>query len=139
MAKKCSRCCGSGRVPNHLNPYGPKQGGGTFDVCPACGGRGKVGWGKDENDEGETSGARGGAHPVIWFFGLVGAFFCGIAKPLSFAAWFINAVFGFVVPGIAAGYLKERSWGKVVLWTLFVAIVAFFGAATYMAEPKQIS
>ena len=137
MAKNCGRCGGQGRVLSHLNPNAPNYGNTTFVSCPSCGGRGKTGWGNDDEEEGTSGGSKAGAHPLVWFFGLNGALFFGVLKPLTFADGFMNAFVGFISMGMAAGYLRERTWGKAVLWVVGLGIVALFAATIYVAETGQ--
>ena len=133
MARKCGACQGSGTMPEHLEPYGYRRTAGMgMVVCKTCGGTGKARGGDD------TPSNLGKAHPVVWFFGLVGALFAGVLKPLGNADWFVNAVLGFVVVGMAAGYLKGRTYGRIILAILGLGILALFALTIYMAETGRM-
>lgn len=132
MAGKCISCNGSGRIPSHLQPYGFKQSAGmAMDVCNRCNGSGR-GEGGDE-----SAPRREKTLPVVWFFGLVAAFFAAILKPLP-TDWFLNGFAAFVVFGMLAGFTWQRvPYGRVILAILGLLIVAFLGFAIFRAETGQ--
>lgn len=132
MARKCPACSGSGRIPSHLQPYGYNRTAGMgFSVCKTCGGTGK-GTGDD------TPSNLPKTHPVVWFFGLTGAVFAGVLKPVTVADWFVNAVLGFVVVGMLAGFLWTYRFGRIILAVFGLGIAALVGATIYMAETGQM-
>lgn len=101
-------------------------------VCNSCNGTGKV---PGHDDDKPSNRAK--THPIVWFFGLNGALFAAVLKPLN-ADWFVNGVLGFVVVGMAAGFLMGRTYGKIILAVLGLGILTLFGFAIYMAETGQI-
>jgi len=101
-------------------------------ICKTCGGSGQMAGGDD------TPSNLPKTHPAVWFFGLTGAVFAGVLKPFTFADWFVNAVLGFVVVGMMAGFLWKFRFGRIALGLLGLCIVAFFGATIYMAETGQM-
>jgi hypothetical protein len=101
-------------------------------ICKTCGGTGKVAGGDN------TPSNLPKTHPAVWFFGLTGAVFAGVLKPFTFADWFVNAVLGFVVAGMIAGFLWKFRYGRIALGILGLWIVALVGSTIYMAETGQM-
>lgn len=137
MAKRCNKCEGTGTIPSHLQPYGYKQSAGmAMDVCISRNGTGKARYQGGDDDAHPSR--RPKTLPAVWFFGLTAAFFTGVLKPLP-TDWFVNAVLGFVVFGMLAGFLWEKvPYGRLILAIAGLLIPAFFGFAIYRAETGQL-
>lgn len=82
----------------------------------------------------ETAGGAQGAvtSPVVWFFGLIGALMGVAIRPFGMDGFF-GAVFGFIVAGMAAGYLSESEKGRVVLWIAGLGVVGLGVVAVLLA------
>lgn len=66
--------------------------------------------------------------PVVWLFGLIGAFLFGVYKPFG-VDWPIAAFFGFVIVGMIAGALSEHRIGKIILTVFGLGFAALIVAA----------
>lgn len=75
---------------------------------------------------------RGGASFVVWLFGGIGALFGGLNPPLNWD-WFFGGTLGFLVGGFLGGYLSQRSWGRVLLWTVGLGFFGLIGFGIYRA------
>ena len=66
--------------------------------------------------------------PVVFYFGTMGALFGGLLRPTSMH-WLFGAFFGFLIAGVAAGYMSESPRGRTILTIiglLFAALVIGF-------------
>lgn len=129
---KCSNCRGSGRVPSHLNPYGFKLTAGMgMDVCPRCGGSGKDPCIQEPTDA-EPSGGGASTPTVVWIFGFIGAFVF-LALKGDDTKWYNAVVFGFIIVGMAAGFLSTTHIGRIILLITGLGFAALMVAAILMA------
>jgi len=104
----------------------------AVDVCNSCNGTDKARYQREDDDAHPPR--RRKSLPVVWFFGLTAAFVAGILKPLP-TDWFINAVLGFVVFGMLAGFMWARvPYGRLILVISSLLILSIFGVANYTAE-----
>jgi len=86
-----------------------------------------------KEDDRQRPQPRGGAPFVVWFFGAIGALFGGLNPPLNWD-WFFGGTLGFLVGGFLGGYLSQRSWGRVILWSVGLAFVALIAFGIYRAQ-----
>lgn len=65
---------------------------------------------------------------MVFYFGAMGALFGGMLRPASIH-WIFGAFFGFLIAGVAAGYMSESPRGRTILTIvglLFAALAVGF-------------
>ena len=71
-------------------------------------------------------------HPVVWLFGLIGAFVGGVLQPWGMS-WFGGLFFGFIICGMLAGVLMKYRAGKIILTVVGLGFFGLMGFAIAMA------
>ena len=61
--------------------------------------------------------------PVVWLFGLIGAFLFGVYRPFG-VDWPVAAFAGFIIGGVGAGMLSEHRIGKIILTVFALGFAA---------------
>lgn len=76
----------------------------------------------------ETGGRSGGeaTHPVVWLFGLIGAFVGGVLQPWGLH-WSGAAFFGFIICGMLSGVLMKFTIGKIILAVVGIGFFTLIG------------
>jgi len=72
-------------------------------------------------------------HPVVWLFGLIGAFVGGVLQPWGMH-WSGALFFGFISCGMLAGVLMKFRVGKIVLTVIGLGFFGLMGLGIAMAD-----